>query len=532
MESINNPEQTPSANQLLFQKFFELSPCMFLVADKEGTIIKLNHTWESVLGYNIDEMEGVDYLTFVHPDDAEKTIKTASFLLEDIDISKFSTRFLCTDGSYKLLEWRAYPDEEFVYITAHKVKGRSEIEDDLPDFRTSKASEYLENYLEKLKLAEKKWKESEGRFHYLLENVQYISVQGYQADGTIVYWNKASEHVYGFTAEEAMGKNLVDLIIPPPARDLVREAVKQMVETGIANPPEELWLLHKNGELIPVFSNHTIVDIPGRGNELFCIDIDISERVKAQAELLKAKEKAEELSRLKSTLITNLSHEIKTPLMGIMGFAEILESSLESEEELELIHRIVRSVQRLNETYINLLNLVEFETENINLRIDKFKVGAYVASVVQNFHESAALKGLKLEFFPSDEEFEVELDKHFFGKVLNNLIGNGIKFTNQGYVKVFLINEKKNGRNFFSVTVEDTGIGVPDDKKELIFEEFRQVSEGFSRVYEGPGLGLTISKRITELMNGTIELKSTLGEGSAFTVRFPCLSDAGSRVSC
>ncbi|MBK7866454.1 MAG: PAS domain-containing sensor histidine kinase [Ignavibacteriales bacterium] len=436
MESNLNKDDITSSNQPLYQKFFELSLCLFLIADKDGTIIKLNRSWESALGYSINEMEGKDYLSFVHPDDIDRTTKTASFLLEEIDIESFSTRFLCKDGSSKLIEWRAYPDGEFVYISAHEVNSISLKENSPADLSGSTVPTDLENYLEKLKLAEKKWKESESRFHYLLENVQYISVQGYRADGTIVYWNKASEQVYGFTAEEAMGKNLVDLIIPPPARDFVREAVKIMVETGIANPPDELWLLHKNGELIPVFSNHTIVDIPGKGKELFCIDIDISERVKAQTELLKAKEKAEELSRLKSTLIANLSHEIKTPLMGIMGFAEVLETSLQSDEELELVHRIVGSVQRLNETFTNLLNLVEFETDEINLRRNKFMVGAYVGSVVQNFHESASLKGLKLEFLPCEKEFDVELDKHFLGKILNNLIGNSIKFTNHGYVKV------------------------------------------------------------------------------------------------
>jgi PAS domain S-box-containing protein len=139
----------------------------------------------------------------------------------------------------------------------------------------------VENEL-KLKRAQEELKESEIRFRKLLQDIQTVSVQGYAPDGTTQYWNKASERLYGYTAEEAIGKNLLDLIIPDEMRFGVKQATEQMAESGQPIPPSELMLKRKDGSLVSVFSNHTIVEVAGQPQELFCIDIDLSEIKQAQ----------------------------------------------------------------------------------------------------------------------------------------------------------------------------------------------------------------------------------------------------------
>jgi PAS domain S-box-containing protein len=137
------------------------------------------------------------------------------------------------------------------------------------------------------KIAQEKLQDSEMRFRKILQDVESLSVQGYAPDGTTQYWNKASERLYGYTAEEAIGKNFTDLIIPSEMREGVKQIIKQMAETGQAIPASELSLLRKDGSLVTVFSNHTIVQIAGQPQELFCIDIDLTELKKAEEALKK-----------------------------------------------------------------------------------------------------------------------------------------------------------------------------------------------------------------------------------------------------
>ncbi|MBV5313542.1 MAG: PAS domain S-box protein [Prolixibacteraceae bacterium] len=137
--------------------------------------------------------------------------------------------------------------------------------------------------------------ESEARFRNLLQDVHSVSVQGYSPDGTTQYWNNASEKLYGYTGEEALGRNLLDLIIPPEMRDGVKSAIQQMAETGQPIPSSELSLMRKDGSRVSVFSSHTIVKSPGNPQELFCVDIDLTERKKAEEEILKSKQQYDSL---------------------------------------------------------------------------------------------------------------------------------------------------------------------------------------------------------------------------------------------
>jgi PAS domain S-box-containing protein len=136
--------------------------------------------------------------------------------------------------------------------------------------------------LQKHKQAEAALRESEERFRSLLQGVPTVAVQGYAPDGTTRYWNQASERLYGYTAQEAIGRNLLDLIVPPEMREFVKQAVQQIAQTGQPTPAVELSLMRKDGSRVPVFSSHAIVQIPGREPELFCIDVDLTERKRAE----------------------------------------------------------------------------------------------------------------------------------------------------------------------------------------------------------------------------------------------------------
>jgi len=130
-------------------------------------------------------------------------------------------------------------------------------------------------------------KENGDRFRILLENIPSIAIQGYRLDGTTTFWNKASERLYGYTAKEAIGRSLLDLIIPPEMRTGVREAIRQMAETGECIPAGELFLMAKDGSRVCVYSNHALIKLPDSPLELFCLDIDLTERRRMEEELKK-----------------------------------------------------------------------------------------------------------------------------------------------------------------------------------------------------------------------------------------------------
>ena len=183
-------------------------------------------------------------------------------------------------------------DEEMELITAKgnriwvRVVGEA-IRDE--NGRISKIQGSLQDISER-KRAEALIRESEERFRSLLQNVSSVSVQGYAPDGTTQYWNKASERLYGYTEEEAVGRNLLDLIIPPEMKEDVKQAILQMAETGNPIPSSELTLMRSDESRVAVYSSHAIVQIPGKNSELFCIDIDISDRKRVEAALHESEE--------------------------------------------------------------------------------------------------------------------------------------------------------------------------------------------------------------------------------------------------
>ncbi|WP_407931227.1 ATP-binding protein, partial [Ignavibacterium album] len=245
------------------------------------------------------------------------------------------------------------------------------------------------------------------------------------------------------------------------------------------------------------------------------------ERKRNERELREAKVKAEEMNKLKTSFLANMSHELRTPLVGILGFAELLRDNIADTEMSQMASRIYSSGKRLLETLNSLLDLSRIEANKMELKSDFINVCRVVRENIMQFEALAKSKNLYLRAVIHDKELISFLDDRILHQILNNLVNNALKFTKSGGVTIFVEKESLDDKNYVSIKVKDTGIGIPEESLPKIFEEFRQVSEGLDRKFDGTGLGLTLTKKFVELLGGTISVESKLNEGSVFIVRFP-----------
>ena len=262
----------------------------------------------------------------------------------------------------------------------------------------------------------------------------------------------------------------------------------------------------------PVRARGTIVDMtPEKLYEKRLVEaVEAAEASRAEAE---------EATRLKSALMANMSHEIRTPLTAILGYAEILSEEVAdgTGDVAEYARLIDRGGRRLLNTLTSVLDLAQIEAGRRDLDLAIVDVRTVMEETVDLLRPAAQEKGLALDCELPDAPTYVRVDVAALGRVLTNLVGNAIKFTEEGMVRLALASEAGEA----VVRVLDTGVGISEAFLPTVFEEFRQESEGHGRRFEGNGLGLAITHRLVEMLGGTIAVESAPGEGSTFTVRLP-----------
>ena len=244
------------------------------------------------------------------------------------------------------------------------------------------------------------------------------------------------------------------------------------------------------------------------------------EKEKRAAELIIAKEHAEESDRLKSAFLANISHEIRTPMNGLLGFSQLLkEPGLTDKEQKEYLRCIDISGARMINIITDIVNISKIETAQMDVSMSETNINEQIEKIYSFFKSEVEGKGIQLLVKTAllSKESIIKTDKAKIYSILSNLVSNAIKYTSAGIIE-FGYTRKGKYLEFF---VKDSGIGIPKEKQELVFDPFRQVSESHSRKYEGAGLGLSISKAYVELLGGKIWVKSEFGKGSIFYFTIP-----------
>jgi len=239
-----------------------------------------------------------------------------------------------------------------------------------------------------------------------------------------------------------------------------------------------------------------------------------------QEDLTIARLQAEESDRLKSSILANINHELRTPMTGILGFSEILSEQLADEDTRQMAENIQVSGRRLLSTLNSMIELSQFEAKKALFKLMETKLNELILLTCEPHLEKAKEKMLGFDIYMYESIFSY-IDEKLFIQLLNHILENAVKFTQTGKIAVETTNRWDEGKPWSCISIIDTGPGIPKGFHEVIFEEFRQVSEGYNRSFEGSGLGLTLSKKIVELMNGKLTVASKEGLGSTFTIWLP-----------
>jgi hypothetical protein len=375
---------------------------------------------------------------------------------------------------------------------------------------------------------------SEQRFRHLLEHTPSIAVQGYDAARRVTFWNQASEQLYGWRADEALGRPLEELIIPPHMRDAVVQATRAWMEGGVPIPAGELVLMRKDGSPVPVFSSHAL-QMGGAGPEMFCLDIDLSARKQAEAELERHRQHLEVLvqertqalaqalqaanaaTQAKSAFLANMSHEIRTPMNAILGLTGLIQRSCDDAGLKLKLGQIAAAGTHLLGIIDGILDLSKIEAGKLALDEQPLRIESVVADVVSMMQEKAREKRLELTSEVCVTPHGLVGDAMRLQQALLNYVSNAVKFTEVGRVaiSVTVVREDEH-QAWLRLQVSDTGIGIEPDVLGRLFGSFEQADNSTTRRYGGTGLGLAITRRLAQLMDGEAGAESTPGRGSRF----------------
>ncbi|MBN3584648.1 PAS domain S-box protein [Algoriphagus aestuarii] len=344
-----------------------------------------------------------------------------------------------------------------------------------------------------------------------------------------------SPNVYqflGYQAEEVIGRSIFEFLNP----DDMGEFQKMLDSTDdlLAKTQYlEFRLQHRNGEFKVFNSNGKLIfDKDGNAKYYTGIARDISKLKEAQKELMKAKENAEQASQIKSQFLSIMSHEIRTPMNAVIGISHLLMDEKPRPDQLENLKTLQFSAENLMALINDILDYNKIESGKVELENVSFDLKNIVSRIVHSHSFQSNEKSLKV-VCDFDEKLPdlVIGDPIRLGQIINNLISNAIKFTDQGFVKISLVEiDRENGESLVEFTVEDTGIGIPQDKINSIFEAFTQASSSTTRKYGGTGLGLAIVKKLVELFEGEITVDSQEGIGSKFTFKISYRVDQSDMV--
>lgn len=484
------------------------------MADETGFIFWYNQRWYDYTGTDLEAMQGWGWEKVNHPDHLPRIVKEWNRTLKSGVAWEDTFPLRSKDGEYRWFLTRVQPIKDASGRvlrwcgTNTDITEKSEIEADLRNSRARKAA-ILESALD--------------------------CIVGIDHQNNIIEWNPAAEKTFGYSHEEALGRQLQELIIPPGLREGHNIGMERYLKTGVAtvlNKRIEVPAMRRGGEEFPV--ELTVTRIAGDGPPLFTAYLrDITSRKQTEQDLERARDSAETANKAKSLFLANMSHELRTPLNAILGYSEMLQEEAAQADMKEFasdLEKINSAGKHLLILINDILDLSKIEAGKMDLFVEEFDVG----DVVQELAETVRPLLLK-----NHNQFHIELgadlgemtaDLTKVRQSLFNLLSNAAKFTHEGSVTLEARRETMNESEWIVLRVRDTGIGMSAEQLIKLFRPFTQADASTTRRFGGTGLGLALTRRFCQMMGGDVAVSSTLGEGSTFSIKIPAVVSSQSAL--
>lgn len=346
------------------------------------------------------------------------------------------------------------------------------------------------------------------------------------ADGKILEFNPAAEKTFGYSRARAIGTDMSELIVPERMREAHRAGMKRFRENGesliVGKGRVELNAIDASGREFPIeISIGTAASASDEAILIYNIR-DISQRKKIEGELLDARDSAQAADRAKSRFLAVTSHEMRTPLNGVMGVLDLLSTTKLTRTQRDYLETAVTSGEILQHHIDTVLDITRIEAGAIELKPQRFNIHGLLQEVYQSYAITADKNWNTIELLVEDGLDYIVLDRNRLRQILLNLVGNALKFTEYGLVRIHAwCDTDQNGRRLFKLTVSDTGCGIAPENIDRIFDDFVTLDASYGRKTNGYGLGLSICRRISSAMGGEIAVFSTLKKGTVFTIQLP-----------
>jgi len=498
---LKDIEAERNANVALFETAFHHAPIGMALVSLDGRFLRINAAFCDLLGYSAQKMLGLDFQTITHADDLSADLTLLEQLVSgDIPSYQMEKRYMRADGAFLLARLSVSMVTE--------ADGR-------PKHFIAQVEDLTARRAAKLALAE-----SEQRYRRLANNAPDM-VSESTLDGVLTYVSPACQAVTGFTAEELVGRTAFSLMHPEDA-EKVRAMCRTVLESKGAIAPWsiELRAQHKDGRALWLECKPTPAIDPdtGRFNALNDVVRDITQRKTLETELRRAQADAEAAAAVKGEFLANMSHEIRTPLTAILGFSTLLsERRVFDEIGRGHLDRVLTASQSLLSIVNDILDFSKLEAGRFDVTPRATRPVDFAHDALLMFTPQADAQGLALDFIAEGDlpDF-VSLDPDRVRQILFNLIGNAIKFTREGSVRLRLRYEAAASRLHFAV--EDTGSGISESDQAKLFQRFAQVDGSSTRQHGGTGLGLAICRGLSEAMGGEVRVRSIQGQGSVFSL--------------
>jgi PAS domain S-box-containing protein len=531
------------------ERFFTLPLDMLCIVGLDGYFKRLNPAFTETSGFTMDELLGRPYLDFVHPDDRSATLTEMEKLSSGDPTSEFENRCQCKDGSWKWLSWRAqpFPDEGMFYATARDITAHKAAEEEL---RRSYA--VFENLFKSLS----------GLFLVLTPDLKIVAASNAYLEATIT------------KREDLIGRDLFE-VFPDNPDDLaatgvsnLRASLDRVRQRGVSDTmaiqkydirrpdgvfEKRYWsplnspvfgiggrieyLIHRVEDVTEFVrqKSHPAGDSIELRSRLEQMEAEIflnSQKLQAtnqqlhdvNTQLQQAKAEADAANMAKSRFLANMSHEIRTPMNAILGYSQLMlrdpSAGIDAKANLKVINR---SGEHLLALLNDVLDMSKIEAGHTVLRPTTFSLSGLVDSLATMFRLRAEAKALGFEVSLDGESVPyVVADEGKLRQVFINLLGNALKFTERGQIKLHVTLEQRSaGRLWLSAQVEDTGLGMTGEEQKKLFQPFIQTKGGLNTSNPGTGLGLAISREYARLMGGDLTVSSTFGAGSTFRFEAP-----------